>query len=231
MRERLSCEDIKPIISAYYDKELSAEEMLNAEKHFEICSECRKELNNLKKLSTLIHKNLKNSEYINFTPEQIAAASLHEEKMDCNKVLKELSAYYDGEVSLKLHYLIEEHLLECNDCQKAFIDLTASTDKVKKYFEISRSLQSEDKNHIVDSVMLRLEKNTKFKKIASAATAGIFVATVGWFVIGSVTSNLMKDTYNHNNAVKNPDDPVYVNAQDFLINKDNKTPYKKVHKK
>lgn len=39
---------------------------------------------------------------------------------DCNETLRELQTYLDGELPDDMKYVVDEHLLDCNDCMQAF---------------------------------------------------------------------------------------------------------------
>lgn len=51
MLDNFSCEEVKSMLSAYFDEELSLEEKTMVENHLENCSHCGKELEYIQKVS------------------------------------------------------------------------------------------------------------------------------------------------------------------------------------
>lgn len=113
-----SCEEIKSILSAYFDNETSDSESKKIQKHLSTCSCCNDELKIIKKISSLISTSLSKEKdnQISFV-EPVMNRLCNENPIYCEQILLEADNYFRGKIDLKLHYLIEEHLEECLDCQ------------------------------------------------------------------------------------------------------------------
>ena len=107
MDDYLSCDKINLQISAYFDDELSENEKETVTTHLDKCPSCAQKLEDIKKLSGLIKNYGEGIDYkrINLA-DNIIKRVFKESQVTCNEVLEELSAYFDGEVDLKLHYLM-----------------------------------------------------------------------------------------------------------------------------
>jgi len=120
----LSCQEISEILYLYCDGTLESDEIMIIEKHIENCQECRTKLENIKEISALIKKSSNSIDIEKFfITENVMERLNNENKISCNEVLEHISEYHDGEVKLKLHYLIEEHLENCPSCQKEYKQL------------------------------------------------------------------------------------------------------------
>jgi len=138
MESYLSCDEMKLLISAYFDNELSDEESLYVENHLKQCEKCSLELENIKKLSQTLkgydaRTNISQTETLSFILNRLN----NEQTVSCDEVLDELAAYYDGELDLKLHYSIEDHLNTCTGCKAEF-------EKIKKLGDLIRSSANTD---------------------------------------------------------------------------------------
>jgi len=56
MRENFSCDEVKDLISPYFDGELDEKDTKIVKEHLRFCLNCRRELENIKRLSVLIRK-------------------------------------------------------------------------------------------------------------------------------------------------------------------------------
>lgn len=148
MENNLSCDDLKPLISAYFDKELSAEENKIVANHLDICPNCVQELENIRQLSELIQKYHARTE-IHET--DLALSVINRmygiNTITCNEVLDEISAYFDGELDVKLHYLVEDHLNSCMGCKAEF----------KKIEKLSSSIKSTFKQQEIPDLWAKIE--------------------------------------------------------------------------
>jgi len=142
MESDLPCNKIKTLLSAYLDNELSETESNIIKNHICKCPGCSNDLNNIKNVSTYLKNHGKN---LNLSQSKIASNVINrlniEKEPTCNEVLKELSAYYDGELPLKLHYLISNHINTCPACQTEYENLAKVSKLVKYAYSAERNLQ------------------------------------------------------------------------------------------
>jgi len=145
MESDQSCDKIKMLLSAYFDSELSKEETNIVKKHLCNCPECTDDLNNIINVSNYF----KNFGKKIFSPQSDIASDVinriyNEKKLTCNEVLEEVSAYYDGELNLKLHYLVDNHLKNCKGCRSEYDNLVKISKLLKSAYakEIETLIQN-----------------------------------------------------------------------------------------
>jgi anti-sigma factor RsiW len=127
-----SCDDIKPLLSSFFDNELNEDDCETVVNHLNTCSSCSKELENIKELSRLLKEYAAKTPCYNDSIAQNVVNRINNHKnLTCNEVLEELSAYFDGEVNLKLHYLIKEHIESCPECNRELTNLKNLSKRVK----------------------------------------------------------------------------------------------------
>jgi len=135
MESEQSCDKIKKLLSAYFDNELSEEDSNNIKKHLTNCPECTNDFNNIKNVSNYF-KNL--SQKVIPPLYEIANKVINrmytDKKLTCSEVLEEVSAYYDGELTLKLHYLVDEHLKNCESCHSEYENLKTISTLIKSAY-------------------------------------------------------------------------------------------------
>jgi len=123
-KEQHNCENIKILLSAYLDNEVSAEEAIIIEKHLAICPDCREELDFLKNISSKVQHFLGNHTFeMPDLTESVINRYNRSSSLSCGEVLEELSAYFDGELSPSVYYSVEDHLSECEECNEKFQQL------------------------------------------------------------------------------------------------------------
>lgn len=132
MESDLSCNKVKTLLSAYFDDELSEKDTRNVENHLSKCAECSNDLNNINNLSTYF----KNSGKRIFPSQHNVVKTVidrvfNEKELTCNEVLEEVSAYHDGELSQKLHYLVDNHLRNCESCNLEYENLVKISKLIK----------------------------------------------------------------------------------------------------
>ncbi|MDD3014055.1 MAG: zf-HC2 domain-containing protein [Candidatus Gastranaerophilales bacterium] len=143
MESDLSCEKIKMLLSAYFDDELSEEESNIVKNHLYNCPECLNDLNNIKNVSNYL-QNFSEKIFppINDIALKVINRIYNEKKLTCNEVLEEVSAYHDGELALKLHYLVGDHLKKCKCCRSEYENLKLISKLVKSaYAQDSETLK------------------------------------------------------------------------------------------
>lgn len=118
MENNLSCNNMKILISCYFDNELSSKESEFVENHLNNCPKCSLELEKIGKLSEI----LKNFAYkTEFSQPDLSSIILNriddKNKITCKEVLEEVSAFFNNKLDLKLHYEIKEHLERCSNCK------------------------------------------------------------------------------------------------------------------
>ena len=118
MENNLSCNDIKILISPYFDNELSSKESKIVENHLINCFICALELEKIKKLSEILKDFAVRTEFSQPDLSSIVLNRVYDRnKITCNEVLEKVSAYDDNELVLRLHYEIKEHLENCSSCK------------------------------------------------------------------------------------------------------------------
>lgn len=141
MENNLSCDDLKTLISVYFDNELSEEESEMLISHLDKCPLCTQELENIRNLSGLIKNSVNTIEFEDIDIASTVINRLYKENLiSCDEVLNEMSCYLDGEVDLKLHYLIEDHLNNCSACKSEFDMLEKLSNSIKLSFEIDNDI-------------------------------------------------------------------------------------------
>ncbi|EKE03757.1 MAG: hypothetical protein ACD_20C00156G0002 [uncultured bacterium] len=141
MESNLSCDDIKILVSAYFDNELSEEEARIVDNHLSKCALCAGALENIKDLSGLLKGFSNRVEYKESNTYSAIVDRVYTKKaITCSEVLDELSAYFDGELNLKLHYLIDDHLNTCSSCKSEFSKIEKLSTHIKSSFNISKEL-------------------------------------------------------------------------------------------
>ena len=77
MESNQYCKSVKPLISAYYDNELSPEETLTVKQHLENCPDCNNEYEYMKKIGDCI-RNCRYLPYNNINTWQKISSRLDE---------------------------------------------------------------------------------------------------------------------------------------------------------
>lgn len=123
MESSLSCEEVSSLLSAYYDNELSKEELLKVENHLSECKKCREKLAEMKNISTIFKKSALQIKYPDGEITRSVVELLNKENICCNEAMKLLSEYYDNELDYKHQYIMEKHLDTCSDCRLELVKL------------------------------------------------------------------------------------------------------------
>ncbi len=134
MRSGNICEDIKALISAYIDNELSNDEYIKVKNHLKECKSCLSSYNELKNLSLMFKKNcLKNNTCKNLA-NKAAKKAFDKNEIKCEKVFFLLSSFIDGEISVCEYYEVENHLKNCLKCKRKYNNLVKLSKAVKGAF-------------------------------------------------------------------------------------------------
>jgi len=187
MTENFSCIEIKSILSAYFDEELSFQEKLIVKNHLLQCPECEKELENIKNLSAV----LKN--YSKKTDSSCPDLNLSEKivsRLDvCNEISGDLSAFMDGETP-KGHFVkICDHLLKCKYCRNDYEILKFTKKAIKNYFKRSTEefkLPNESFKEIILNKIMFIQRQ---RKIVYSAVALGFLVAASYFSVSLVNFN------------------------------------------
>ena len=86
MNNFLTCDEIKKMISPYFDNELCEKDSQFVEKHLEQCPVCMQELEKIKQLSL----------FIKISPQVFNKNVLPEKITTCMEIRSKLSAFIDG---------------------------------------------------------------------------------------------------------------------------------------
>ncbi|OGI21113.1 MAG: hypothetical protein A2287_10660 [Candidatus Melainabacteria bacterium RIFOXYA12_FULL_32_12] len=141
MENSVSCDHVKLLVSAYFDNELSDEEADVVDNHLNKCPLCAKELENIKNLSGLLKGFSDKFEYKESNLASTVVDRICNIKtIACNEVLDELSAYFDGELDLKLHYLVEEHVNSCASCKTELNKIEKLSSYIKSTCNMDKEL-------------------------------------------------------------------------------------------
>jgi predicted anti-sigma-YlaC factor YlaD len=138
------------LLSAYFDGELTEEESSLVKKHLDNCPDCNNDLCNIKTASNYL-KNLDKNTFpsLNDIASIVVNRIFNENKLTCEEVLEEVSAYYDGELTLKLHYLVDEHLRNCKKCRLEYENLVKVSKLIKSaYISKKQSSKYTDKTDL-----------------------------------------------------------------------------------
>ena len=225
METNLSCDELKLMISAYFDNELSQEESLYIENHLQQCETCSLEVENIKKLSQILKSydakiNISQAKTVSFVLNRLKI----EDSVSCNEVLDELSAYYDGELNLKLHYLIKDHLTVCNNCRRDYDNLKFTQSLIHGYFENLSGSSELTSRSICKKVLKRLELQGRRKVFLTSIAVSVVMSILVWFSITGVEPNILKSTYANQSELEVPAEPMYVKSENLVFAKNYSTP-------
>lgn len=206
------CNNIKPLISAYFDDELSSGENDLVRSHIDSCPECADELENIKNLSGIIKNSFKNTGY------KLDIASVVISKLDgmhiCNDVAEKLSPYIDRELDKKELSAISEHLLSCNHCRREYENLKEIQSAVKNYLE---NIDNHSSHKIAEGVINRIKKQERRLEYLKSTAALFIIALLSWFSINTISPFNAK--INDKARLVSLDKSAYLRSEDFLFTK------------
>lgn len=120
METNLTCKKVIELISSFIDGELSEEEQNAMKAHFESCSDCASELEMIQAISKKVQATFE-AEELNIPDFSASIAEhLNAEKLTCEKVSENLSAYFDGELETAEYYELKNHIDECSQCKEQY---------------------------------------------------------------------------------------------------------------
>ncbi|HSA06045.1 MAG TPA: zf-HC2 domain-containing protein [Candidatus Gastranaerophilales bacterium] len=229
MNDFLTCEQIKSLLSPYFDMELTDEDNNLVEKHLETCSDCRQELDNIKQLSSIV----KCSSLLNAESDCdklfVAKNLLPEEITRCLKTKANLSAFIDGELDRETTVEILEHIINCHFCRNQYEKIKKTQELTRNYLKkavFSDTFTQKRKIHLIVIEKIRQEKSRK--KVLSSAAALIFTAVLSWFSFYQFNSFKSDQINIDNTKFIKTDKPMYVNSEEFVLSDLNSTPPKEM---
>lgn len=227
MNDFLTCNEVKELLSPYFDNELSKNECIKVEKHLKRCAECRQEFENIKKLSCSIKNSFgKNSSSDYFYDQE---GLLPEDLEKCMSVRFNLSAFIDGETPKQKTIEILEHIINCEFCRKQYEKVKKTSKITRHYLEtssISEVYSKKEKTYI--KVIEKLTQLNNRKKILSSAAAVVFIAVLGWFSIIQFSSVQPEEININKTRYIRLERPLYVKSEQFILTELDSTPSKEV---
>ncbi len=209
MNEFLICDEIKKLLSPYFDAELSDEDRKLVDKHLENCPDCRQELENIKEVSSLLKKSSVYNDSIKMIPEEMQR---------CLKVKSNLSAFIDGELDKNDTIELLEHIINCSFCRNQYEKIKQTRDFTKNYLEKSLNKDICLPNNRTPIVIIeKIKQLRKTKKILSSTAALVFVAMLSWFSALQFNSTAPNEINIDKTKFIRTDKPMYVKSEDFIL--------------
>lgn len=176
----MKCDNIKEDLSAYIDNELDEKESGEIRKHLAECKDCNKEFNELSATVALLGKMKR------YTAPAFIAKAIEKEIasiggiMKCQDVRNNLSAYIDHELIESEYVAIQNHLNQCNSCQKEYNELNVVVNRIKllEKYTAPKALASKVEKGIKDlekPKVISLLKYKRWLQVAVAAAAIILI--------------------------------------------------------
>ena len=211
MNNFLTCDEIKKMISPYFDKELCEKDSQLVEKHLEQCPVCMQELENIKQLSL----------FIKISPQVFNKNVLPEKITTCMEIRSKLSAFIDGELEKETVIEILEHIINCDFCKKQYKKIKKTHELLKNHLENSFSDDSYlEKDKISLAVIKNIEKirwQKNKKKIISSIAASVFIIFLSWFSINLINSSETKELNLDKTRFIRIEKPMYVKSEDYFL--------------
>lgn len=187
MKDNFSCIEVKSLLSAYFDGELTAQKTDLIKMHLLQCPECNTELQNIYKVSSAVKTYMTNN--ANNLPERDMAENTIAKFEKCAEIKENLSAFIDGELDKDDVVKFCEHLLKCEYC-RADYELMKSTQKaIKNYFKSSvDSLDLSEsifKENIFNKIIF-FQRKRKFVYSIAVVTA---LLVITYFSINIINTN------------------------------------------
>ena len=120
MDTSFECKEIIGLLAEYADDELDDTARKTVEEHLKVCEECRKEIEKMKTLSSLLKQSAEEIpfELENIDECEIVAAANYE--INCEAAVLYIEEYIDNELENGLTLVLEEHLDNCPECSKHY---------------------------------------------------------------------------------------------------------------
>ncbi len=227
MNEFLTCDRIKNMISSYFDMELSDEDMKLVENHIESCPDCRQELENIRRLSSLIKTSWQKDASYDDIPAVKGLLPAEIEK--CLSIKSGLSEFIDGELPREKTVEILEHVINCEFCRNQYEKIKEVSNLTRNYLENSYNDEvfiEKQKTHTRVIEKIRQLKNRK--KILTSAVAVVFIAVLGWFSAVQFTSTKPEDININKTRYIRTERPMYVKSEEFILTELDSEPPKEV---
>lgn len=126
MPNDINCDYVQKNLSAYYDKELDENELLNIQTHLRACITCRREYSNIAKMSYRFMMSFNGTEIPHFDVDLQKVST-------CHFVMEHLNDYVDKQLSKKDVSIISEHLLNCRACRHDYEEIK-NIRKISKWY-------------------------------------------------------------------------------------------------
>ncbi len=230
MNEFLTCNEIKNLLSPYFDMELSDEETEIVTKHIENCPGCKQQLESIKHLSGNIKLSY-NPDNDRDIPGNLSAVRglLPQDIEECLTVKSNLSAFIDGELPGEKTIKVLEHVINCEFCRKQYEKVKKTSELTRNYLENSVCNEvyiARQKTHI--KVIEKIRQINSKRKILSSAAAVVFVAVLGWFSILQLNPVKPDDVNINETRYIRTDRPMYVKSEEFILTELDSAPPKEV---
>jgi anti-sigma factor RsiW len=209
-----NCTEIKPMLSAYFDGELSVEDMILVEKHLVDCLECSEELERIEALSLQIRSSLRN--WAQNSPDNEFERLLPEEIQKCLKITSDISAFIDGELDHAATRAMLEHVIACKYCRKQYDKIKKTSELTKKCLKLSVMDDIQTQN-LHTKVINRLGGKKNNVKMLFSAAAVVFIAVLSWFSIAHFTPTTSKDAHIDNTKYVREEKPMYVQSEEYVL--------------
>ncbi len=233
MNEFLTCNEIKDLLSPYFDMELPEKEKKIVENHVKNCPECKKELENINKLSNSI-KAVYNAESELIADELSSYKGMLTEDIEkCLNVKTNLSAFIDGELDKGKTIECLDHIINCDFCKGQYEKIRQTRELTRNYlaspvydeFYITRQ-----KTHI--KVIEKIRQIAGQRKILSSAAALVFIAVLSWFSFSLFSPVKTDEAYMEKTRFIRSGRPIYVHyhvpSEEFILSELNSEPPEEV---
>jgi predicted anti-sigma-YlaC factor YlaD len=114
----MDCSQVSEKLSAWYVGDLDIIDSFLLEDHLLWCSTCRKEVATLDAVGTLLHRIENITPPVTIHADMLAMAGVVGAGLSCDTVMPLLSLWGDGQLTRVENFLIEEHLLSCENCRE-----------------------------------------------------------------------------------------------------------------
>ncbi|MEI6520946.1 MAG: zf-HC2 domain-containing protein [bacterium] len=114
----MDCSQVSGKLLAWYAGDLDIIDSFLLEDHLLWCSTCRKEVATLDAVGTLLHRIENITPPVTIHADMLAMAGVVGAGLTCDAVMPLLSLWGDGQLTRVESFLIEEHLLSCENCRE-----------------------------------------------------------------------------------------------------------------
>jgi anti-sigma factor RsiW len=191
MYKNLNCLEVKELLSAYMDNELSQGLEEAVEIHVENCESCAETLYEMEKISTIIKTSAKRTE--DSLDEDVYAKNLDkylDTIEDCRFTEDNIDDYIDKELDFESEKKISYHLKRCKYCRYDYENLIELRLSLKNYFnkKVDNSVEEND----LEKIISRIAK-ARLQDYLTMSLASVFVVSIfAWFSVNIVYPKISK---------------------------------------